>query len=117
MMNLKIRPDPIQGPPGVSLGGEIDMSNARDVQEALDAAIHTSVGVFVIDLCDVAFLDSTAVRLMLRARAQLGRQDRELAVICPPGPVRRVFELAGVSDLLSLFPTRAAAAAALIPPA
>ena len=45
----------------------------------------------------------------------LGREDRALALVCPHGPVRRVFELAGVSDVFALYPPRAAAAAALVP--
>ena len=69
----------------------------------------------MVDLCDVDFLDSSAINVLLRARAQLGRRDRALVIVCPHGPVRRVFELAGVSDLFTLFPSRAAAAAALVP--
>ena len=68
-----------------------------------------------MDLCDVTFLDSSAINVLLRARAQLGRRDRQLVVVCPHGPVRRVFELAGVSDLFALFESRAEAAAALVP--
>ena len=83
-------------------------------EELLDAAIHTSEGAFVVDLTDVGFLDSRAISLLLRARAQLARQERDLVVVCPPGAARRVFELAGVSDLFTLLPSRAAAAAALI---
>jgi len=33
----------------------------------------------------------------------LGGQERELVVVCPPGPLRRIFEMAGISDLLALF--------------
>jgi anti-anti-sigma regulatory factor len=51
----------------------------------------------------------------MRARALLGREERELVVVCPPGPVRRIFEVAGVVDLLAVFDTREAAAAALVP--
>ena len=36
-------------------------------------------------------------------------------VVCPPGPVRRLFEIAGVMDLLALFGSRDAAAEALVP--
>lgn len=113
MMELEISPDPLAGAPGVRLGGELDLSNAQPVEESLDAAIHTSHGAFVVDLCDVTFLDSSAINLLLRARALLGRLDRQLVVVCPHGPTRRVFELAGISDLFELFASRADAAAAL----
>jgi hypothetical protein len=49
------------------------------------------------------------------ARAPLGREDRTLALICPPGPVRRALEIAGVEDLLTIYASRDAAANALVP--
>ncbi len=115
MNDLETETDPLTGVPGVQLGGELDLGNAAFVEEQLDTAIHTSEGAFVVDLCDVTFLDSSAINVLLRARAQLGRRDRQLVVVCPHGPVRRVFELAGVSDLFALFESRAEAAAALVP--
>ena len=38
-----------------------------------------------------------------------------LAVVCPFGPVRRLFELSGSSELFVLYGTREEAAAALVP--
>jgi anti-anti-sigma factor len=86
-----------------------------DVEEALEAAIRESTGAFVVDLTDVTFIDSSGLQVLLRARALLGREDRALALVCPHGPVRRVFELAGVSDVFALYATPAAAAADLKP--
>ena len=106
---------PLSGAPGVIVRGELDMSTAARLTEALDGAIRDSVGAFVVDLCDVHFLDSSGVNLLVRARAVLGRQERALVVVCPPGPARRIFELAGIVDLLALFDTREDAAASLHP--
>jgi anti-sigma B factor antagonist len=103
------------GAPGVAVRGEVDVSAVPALATALDAAIRESEGAFVIDLCDVDFLDSSGVTLLLRARALLGREDRQLVVVCPPGPVRRIFEVAGIVDLLALFESREAAARALVP--
>ncbi len=36
-------------------------------------------------------------------------------LVCPHGPIRRVFELTGVSDLFALFGSREAAEDALVP--
>jgi anti-anti-sigma factor len=58
----------------------------------LEEVIRASVGTFIVDLREVNFLDSSAVNVLVRARAVLGREDRELVVICPPGPARRIFE-------------------------
>ena len=106
---------PLAGAPGVIVHGEVDIGTAPELTAALDAALRESRGAFVVDLCDVAFLDSSGVSVLVRARAVLGREERTLAIVCPPGPARRVFEVAGIADLLVLFDSREAAAASLQP--
>jgi anti-sigma B factor antagonist len=101
--------------PGLAPRGDLDMAAAPDLEEALEAAIRDSQGAFVVDLSDVSFIDSSGLQVLLRARALLGREDRALALVCPHGRVRRVFELAGVSDVFALYATPDAAAAALTP--
>jgi anti-sigma B factor antagonist len=105
----------LRGAPGIAVHGEVDVSAVPSLVEALDAAIRDSAGAFVIDLCDVEFLDSNGLSALMRARALLGQDERALAVVCPPGPVRRLFELAGISDLFFLYGSRDEAAAALVP--
>jgi anti-sigma B factor antagonist len=105
----------LDGAPGVTMRGEIDIEAVQEVELALDAAIRDSTGAFVMDLCDVEFFDSSGLRLLLHARALLAREDRQLAVVCPPGPVRRLFAVAGIEELLILFESRDDAAAALVP--
>jgi anti-sigma B factor antagonist len=106
---------PLAGAPGVLVRGEVDIDTAPRLTATLDAAIRESEGAFVVDLCDVAFLDSSAVSVLIRARAVLGSEERALLIVCPPGPARRIFDLAGIADLLALFDTRDQAAAALQP--
>ena len=102
--------------PGVAVRGEVDIAAAQALEAALDAAIRGTAGAFLIDLAEVEFLDSSGLSTVLRARALLGREDRPLAVICPPGPVRRLIELAGAADMLVLYDSREEAAAGLVPP-
>ena len=103
------------GVPSLSVQGHVDMATAPALAERLDAAIRESVGSFVLDLSGVDFLDSAGLTVLLRARGVLGREDRALAVICPHGPVRRVFELSGLSTVFALYLSRDAAAADLVP--
>lgn len=102
--------------PGLTVRGEIDIASSPQLKLALDTAIRESSGAFVLDLCEVAFLDSSGLNLVLRARAMLAREARQLAIVCPPGPVRRVMEVACVDDLLFLYDSHADVAAALIRP-
>jgi anti-sigma B factor antagonist len=106
----------LRGAPGVAIHGEVDVGSVPLLVEALDAAIRDSEGAFVIDLCEVEFLDSSGLSALMRARAVLGRDERALAVVCPPGPVQRLFDLAGIADLFFVYESREEAAAALVPP-
>ena len=103
--------------PGVTVRGELDLASGPQLEHALDAAIRGSVGAFVLDLSDLEFLDSSGLSVVLRARAMLARDERTLAIICPPGPARKLLELAGVADLLFLYDSRADVNAALVPSA
>jgi anti-anti-sigma factor len=110
-----VEPAPLSGAPGVVVRGEIDIDTAPRLTAALDAAMRESQGAFVVDLCDVTFLDSSGVSVLVHARAFLGRQDRDLVIVCPPGSARRIFHLAGIDDLLVMFDSRDQAAASLLP--
>jgi anti-sigma B factor antagonist len=98
---------------GVAVRGELEIATAPQLTAALDEAIRCSSGPFVIDLATVDFLDSSGIGCLMRARALLGRDDRTLGLICPPGNVRRVLEIAGIDELVALYGSRDELASAL----
>jgi anti-sigma B factor antagonist len=100
--------------PGVAVRGEVDISVVDVLDAALESAILKSVGAFVVDLTAVSFLDSSGLATIMRARALLDREDRRLAVVCPPGPARRIFELTGMQELVAIFSSRQEAVDALV---
>jgi anti-sigma B factor antagonist len=112
---LALREITIGGARGFALSGELDASTTAQFTEAVELAVWGSVGAFVLDLTELAFVDSAGLQALLRARAVLGREDRALAVLCPRGNVRRVLDLATMLDTLVVYSTREALAAALVP--
>ncbi|WP_084285706.1 STAS domain-containing protein [Solirubrobacter soli] len=114
-LRFEVVDGPLHKAPSVAVRGEVDIAAVPALELALDGAIRSSFGAFVLDLCEVEFLDSSGLRLILRARALLAREDRALAIVCPPGPVRRLFDETGIADLLFLYRSSAEAAAALVP--
>jgi anti-sigma B factor antagonist len=112
---LEVRDAPLSGAPGISVAGEVDMATGPMLEESLDAAIRNSTGAFVIDVADVTFMDSAGINVLLRARALLGREDRDVLLICPPGGVLHALEVIRVAELFAVFATRSAAARRLVP--
>jgi anti-sigma B factor antagonist len=112
---MDLEPTTLAGARGIALHGELDLTGAPRIEEQVQSALLNGGGAFVLDLSGLSFMDSTGVNALLRARSLLGRERRDLVVVCPPGPVRRVLELIGIVDMLAPFASREEAAAALIP--
>jgi anti-sigma B factor antagonist len=103
-----------EGTPVVIATGEIDMASAPMLEQALTDAIESSDGPVVLDLTAVSFFDSSGLRTAIVAHRELGERGRRLAVACErDGYVWRTLSLAGVVDVLNLYPSRAAALAGL----
>src|ERR1700710_1344493 len=86
----------------LAVSGELDLATAPTLQGALDDAVDSGAAEIWIDLSDVRFMDSTALRVLLAIRRRLRLSSTPLAVICPDGPVRRVFEIAGLEREFNL---------------
>jgi anti-sigma B factor antagonist len=90
--------------------GEIDISTAARLVDALRPAVQQARRDVLVDLSDVTFMASTGVQLLLRTFKQLQAQQRRLAVACSDGgTVHRVLSLSGVLGILSVHPSRDAA--------
>ena len=85
----------------VTAEGEIDISSAPTLDEVLRTAMATG-GDVAVDLRTVTFMDSSGLRSLLQARRGLEEAGQAFAVVCGPGPVRRVLDVAGVSDRLTI---------------
>jgi anti-anti-sigma factor len=105
----------IGGANAIAVTGELDMETAPQLSEEVEIAVWSTVGAFVLDLTGVTFLDSSGLHSLLRARAYLAREDRLLVLVCPPGPARRVLDLASVLDTFVVYASAEAAADALVP--
>ena len=78
----------------VRLAGELDLYNAEEFRAALARAIAGEPGRIVIDLSLVEFVDSTALGVLIEARAKLGHASLRLAA--PQLETRRALAVSGL---------------------
>lgn len=97
----------------VSPKGELDAFTAPGLSEAFSRAQGDGQDV-VVDLGDVAFMDSTALGLVVRAVRELGDDGRAVRVVLPKGTARRVFEITTVDRVLPVAGSRTDALAELV---
>jgi anti-anti-sigma factor len=82
------------------LGGDLDMDARFQAEQALDELLSEPVEQLAIDLGEVTFVDSTGMGLVLEVNDRARTDGFELRLSRGPAEVQRVFELAGVADVL-----------------
>ena len=90
----------------VSVSGEVDMGTAKRLTEALEGASDRTPLV-VVDLADVSFIDSSGLNALLQSQRALAGRGSVLKIVVPPtGVVRRVFEIANLTEPLHVVENR-----------
>jgi anti-anti-sigma factor len=77
--------------------GEIDLSNATFLREAL-IPNGSETKAIELNLGGITFIDSTGLRTLLEAEAAARSNGHALRMTMPSAPVRRIFEVAGFTD-------------------
>jgi anti-anti-sigma factor len=79
------------------ISGEIDLSNAAEITDALLGGVPNEALGLVIDLSGVSYLDSAGVRMLAELDHRLGWRAQVLRVVAPEAwRNRRVLEIAGL---------------------
>ena len=88
----------------------MDLHTAPKFQYAMERAVENEgVGAVVVDLGDVAFMDSTALSALMRSKNSLTEQGIPLRLATPSKAVDRIFSVTGFRDYFYIFPSRESA--------
>jgi anti-sigma B factor antagonist len=80
------------------VSGEIDMSNARELEGTLTTATPNDALGLVLDLSTVDYLDSAGIQLVFKLHSALRTRGQTLVLIVPDDSVvAGTFRLAGLS--------------------
>ena len=92
-----------QGPTAlIRLTGEFDLSCEQSFEEELARALDAMTSQLVVDLCELSFIDSVGLRMLLTLENRSRTEDFGLAVLCGAGQVRDVLKQTGLDGLLPL---------------
>lgn len=99
------------GLPVVSTPDELDVLYAEDLAAALRSQLgeHATV---IVDMTQTTFCDSSGISSLVEGARLAADGERELRVAVSADQVLRIFELTGVHELLTVFPTLPEALAA-----
>ncbi|MGI9124552.1 MAG: STAS domain-containing protein [Mycobacterium sp.] len=101
----------------ISVSGVLDMLTSPQLDASITAALQRKPSTIIVDLTDVDFLASAGMGVLVAARDQVNAAANGSAVnfgVVADGPATsRPLKLIGLADLIGLYPTLAAARAAL----
>jgi anti-anti-sigma factor len=86
----------------VTLHGEIDLATAQELEDALRQGLEEARRRLVVDLRALQFVDSTGLSVLMRLDRHARDSARQLVVVKGPPEIQRVFDITGVSDMLTM---------------
>jgi anti-anti-sigma factor len=97
----RVEASTINGARTVHVRGEIDLSNAAQVRDAIGAAVPDEAAVVVVDLSDTAYLDSAGIAMIFRLAERLRHGRQELRLVVPPdAPIRTVIRMTKMDQVI-----------------
>ena len=93
----------------VSVSGELDLYVEGELRDAFTAAESLSSTAVVVDLSGVSFMDSTVCGILVGETKRLRRDGSDLFLVSHGTRASRVLEVAGIDQVIHVFPTLHAA--------
>lgn len=101
-LGFSIEVDATEGAPAVLVRGELDMSAAPSLLDALTSTAPPS-GTLVVDLSEVTFIDSTAIGALVEAGRARAAAGGRLQIGPRSALVARVLQLVGLAETTEAF--------------
>ena len=101
MAELELVSQVHDGGASVVVRGEVDMATAPQLRETLLALVDDGASRIALDCRGLGFLDSSGIGVLIAVRNRLGDQG-SLTLEAPPAHVRKVLELTGVSEHVTI---------------
>jgi anti-sigma B factor antagonist len=86
----------------VKVAGELEFGTAPTLREALLGLSQEGADPVVVDLAEVQFIDSSGVSLLVQAKQRIESQGGRFVLRRPAHRVKRVLEVAGLSEMFAI---------------
>jgi anti-sigma B factor antagonist len=90
----------------VSVHGDLDLHTADELGDRLVGVAEGGASSVVVDLSDVAFVDSQGLGALLRGTRRLGGGVGRFRLVVPEPQIRRIFEITALDRVFPLDETR-----------
>ncbi len=102
-MHLQVRTSTSGAATVVAATGELDLHTAPELGAALDDATQRKVGLLVVDLSGVDFMDSTGLSTIVATVANARAYGGDVRVVVASAKIGKVFTLTGVDKQVGIY--------------
>jgi len=99
---LTLTVDAGASPPTIALAGELDPHTAPLLEGAIDEVLGREGTDLVLDLSQLGFVDSSGLRVLISAQHRPDEQGGTLVLQSPSETVRRLLEITGLIDHITI---------------
>ncbi len=104
-MELSVSRQSVGGFPVVAVSGEVDVYSAPALKDSLTELLQSGVVTVIVDLSDVAFLDSTGLGALVEARSATTEAGGSLPLVCSQERILKLFAITGLDGVFTIHPT------------
>ncbi len=101
-MDLGISTNPTPECYTIAVAGEIDISNADSLRNAIDLALEQPTEAVVLDFAQVSYIDSTGIGVLVGAAHHAVDHGKRFACVNAQPGVMRVVQLLGVDQEIDI---------------
>jgi anti-sigma B factor antagonist len=105
-VNLSVSTDDVDGRRVVSVRGEVDVYSAPTLRKCLQESMDEQYRDLIVDLTDIAFIDSTGLGVLVAGQNRAGELGGKLSVVCAQERVLKLFRITGLDEVFAIHATR-----------
>ena len=104
-MELAVSRLEVGGLPVVAVRGEVDVYSAPSLEQNLTGLFGEGETSVIVDMSEVAFLDSTGLGALIAARSAADKAGGSLPIVCGQDRILKLFTITGLDGVFSIFAT------------
>lgn len=90
----------------IVLSGEVDVYSAPKLRDTIKNLVEEGRYRIVVDLEDVAFLDSTGLGVLVGGLKRVRHHQGDLGIICKQERILRIFRITGLTKVFTIYSSR-----------